>query len=268
MMDQRLFDPVGKCIYCGDSAPPLTREHIIPSGLGGLDFLPEASCTICAKETGRVEQFCLRTMLWPIRNSLGLRSKYRHKDRPERFPVDIVTTGGPKTVDIEPADHPVSLAMPLLDLPGILNGRPSSDRVEFRLWIWVDENAIKASKALGGIGFVGRPFEFGRFARLLAKIAHAKAVAELGVDGFAPLLPNLVLGNAKAPSRFVGCYSGEPIAAESNVVHRLHLEWLTVDKTTYVNANIRLFAQLGTPTYLVVVGTLPAATASATDNAQ
>ncbi len=29
------FKPVGKCIYCGTKQPPLTREHVVPYGLGG-----------------------------------------------------------------------------------------------------------------------------------------------------------------------------------------------------------------------------------------
>jgi len=30
-----LFSDIGACIYCGDKALPLSREHVLPRGLGG-----------------------------------------------------------------------------------------------------------------------------------------------------------------------------------------------------------------------------------------
>jgi len=32
---QNLHLNIGKCIYCDNTMPPLTREHILPRGLGG-----------------------------------------------------------------------------------------------------------------------------------------------------------------------------------------------------------------------------------------
>ena len=62
------FD-VGECIYCGDTKPPLTREHILPRGLGGelspvalhqALVLRQASCSRCqlrhAKDRATVSQ--------------------------------------------------------------------------------------------------------------------------------------------------------------------------------------------------------------------
>ena len=39
---QRLivYQPVGRCIYCGSTEPPLGKEHIIPYGLGGPFIFP------------------------------------------------------------------------------------------------------------------------------------------------------------------------------------------------------------------------------------
>ncbi len=47
-----VFDPVGRCIYCGRGPDAkLTKEHIIPYGLNGHLILPAASCEICAAKT-------------------------------------------------------------------------------------------------------------------------------------------------------------------------------------------------------------------------
>ena len=47
------YPPAGRCIYCGTSHPPLTREHIIPFSFGGNLIFPEASCKPCARIINR-----------------------------------------------------------------------------------------------------------------------------------------------------------------------------------------------------------------------
>lgn len=246
--------PTDQCIYCG-SVERLTKEHIVPSGLGGTDFLPKASCPECAKKTGSDEQYCLRTMFWGIRKHLGLQSAHKHKDQPQEFIVKIISKGvSVKDVSVPPVDEPLLFTMGIFDPPGILLGRKPSRDIDMAMWMFTTESLQEEFRALDGIGFVTRPFHPLRFSRMLAKIAHAKAVAELGLHGFKPHLPDLILGKSETAQHWVGCYSGEPIGAEEKVLHRLHLEWHEFNGRTYVTANIRLFAQLGAPTYWVVVG--------------
>src|ERR1700681_3245115 len=77
---------VGVCIYCGDTTPPLTREHILPRGLGGnvaphgqtqALVLQKATCEQCRLITSRLEEECLRPMMNYARARLGLKRKDR-----------------------------------------------------------------------------------------------------------------------------------------------------------------------------------------------
>src|SRR4051794_33678678 len=80
---------IGQCIYCGNTKPPLTREHVLPRGLGGFKspngyrsalVLQNASCEPCRKATQQIENDCLVNMLPHIRGRLG----WWRKDRSAR----------------------------------------------------------------------------------------------------------------------------------------------------------------------------------------
>ncbi|WP_080744877.1 HNH endonuclease [Cupriavidus necator] len=70
--------PPGRCIYC-DAPENLTREHIIPAGLGGNWVLPEASCRRCAAKTSAAELHVMRVMLGDFRATAGVGSSRRKK---------------------------------------------------------------------------------------------------------------------------------------------------------------------------------------------
>lgn len=68
MVNEFPFLNVGACIYCGDKTPPLSREHVLPRGLGGGSapdgysgalVLQNASCEICRRVTQKIEEQCL-----------------------------------------------------------------------------------------------------------------------------------------------------------------------------------------------------------------
>jgi HNH endonuclease len=84
MNRRRTYDPVGYCIYCGASGPEddLSKEHIIPKGLGGALVLGKSSCFRCRKRTGAVEEHVLRIMFGNVRAQLGVKTR-----RPEKRPT-------------------------------------------------------------------------------------------------------------------------------------------------------------------------------------
>ena len=85
--------------------------------------------------------------------------------------------------------------------------------------------------------------------RVLAKIAHSYAVAELGLGGFTPLLREFIRGEGGDRFRYVGgeFKPGAPGAG----LHEIGFEQ---GVTGYLVVRIRLFASLGAPVYRVVVG--------------
>lgn len=62
---------IGKCIYCG-STDNLTREHVVPRGLGGPWLLLKASCKKCARITSDFEGGVLGGILYSGAYEVGL----------------------------------------------------------------------------------------------------------------------------------------------------------------------------------------------------
>lgn len=90
----------------------------------------------------------------------------------------------------------------------------------------------------------------GLWCRLIAKIAHAAAVAELGFDGFKPFLPPAILGDDKHVSHLVGQAKKKHTKVFSAPYHiELHIE------SGYIIARVHLFAHLGQAPMEAIVGT-------------
>jgi hypothetical protein len=91
--------------------------------------------------------------------------------------------------------------------------------------------------------------------RMLAKIGHAFAVAELGLDKFSPLLSKLIQTNDDpAAMRFVGGDKTASRTEKPSTLHRLTLGFQKISGKVFVVARIRLFASYGSPIYSVIVG--------------
>jgi hypothetical protein len=94
--------------------------------------------------------------------------------------------------------------------------------------------------------------------RILAKIAHGYAVAELGSDGFLPMLPDLILGrDLSLCTHLVGQYSEAWPIPEPPPVAMIDMRRAEVNGLAYVAVILRLLAELGpeTPAYAVIAGT-------------
>lgn len=140
------YKPVGRCIYCGASGGKLTREHIIPFGLGGSWVLPDASCKVCAAITAKVEQFCLRPMLGRFRIQMKLPTR-RPGERPDALPLEIVRADG--SLDSKPLpieEHPITCIGFDWAAPRLLGGKPPKNTFEGRLIVrYAEPIAISSS---------------------------------------------------------------------------------------------------------------------------
>jgi hypothetical protein len=96
-----------------------------------------------------------------------------------------------------------------------------------------------------------RPYEFARF---IAKVGHAYAVAELGVSAFSHGVTDLILGKDRNIFyRVGGLFELQPIRGESN--HWFDLEFKSINsRAVHVVVGIRMFAMIEGPYYHVVVG--------------
>ena len=277
-LDQnKFYEPVGCCIYCG--APghtvKLGKEHIIPAGLGGRLILPEASCPRCSHITGAtIERQCLRRMLGSLRLRLGLSGRRKKKERPETLPAIMMVDDRWYAVDA-PLDKRVgAIHMFAFHEPGILSGlTPIESHLRLVPAIWCNFAMDPASARQWALAKNSKARRYGSvssfnpvlFQRMLAKIGHSFAVAEMGIGAFIPLLPKAIIDEEPWQSNhLVGGYPDEvPPSSYTNEIGLRHRT--SVDGRPFIVVQIRLFGNLGAPVYYVVVGLPVLASSTAFD---
>lgn len=260
-MADEVLGKIGRCIYCGTTMQPLSREHIIPFGLSGKWVLEEASCQRCADITSAVEMYVLRTQLLRPRAGLALQTR-RKRERPNRFPLEFVRHNQIEIQELSMSEQPIFMLLPLYDWPEIVAADWRHDSVSIGGIGLVGTDYIQvAGRPLGefsewlvtqGISKVTfrQKFKADVFARMIAKIAYGFAVVHVGLENIehAYVLP-AILGEANDTGRWVGCdLEAHPIVED--LVHRVDLQIVDGD----ILVRVKLFAQFGTQEYLVAVG--------------
>jgi hypothetical protein len=190
---------VEKCIYCG-STDQLSDEHIMPQSMGGRVILPKASCEVCRRKTEKFERVVARTMYWPLRLKIGIKGKRHHK-RPTHWLAEIDDVEGEKVERRALPVQEIPTAYIVAEMPpaGMFTGEPPSDGSP-AMQIHMKGNKAELARMAESLG-VGRweltqNFHWGAFSLMLAKIAHAWAAAQVGVDTFEHLLAPLIRGEA------------------------------------------------------------------------
>ncbi|MBY0281329.1 MAG: HNH endonuclease [Alphaproteobacteria bacterium] len=251
--EHKLYAPVGKCVYCQKEKPitELTDEHIIPYGLGGRLVLPKASCSRCQSATKKFEDHCLSRKFGNNRFYMGIGSR-SGKTR-TTVPIEIVNK---KAKEIALDDLPAVLLMFHFQwIPGILLGETPTTEFAGKICVRpLRDNFNDCINKLNGKLNLTKGFKALPFGKMLAKIAHSYAVAELGIDGFKPLLNSLIQGAGPLyPAQFIGGnLIKEPVGKE---LHELSIGYSN-DKNgrKFVEVRIHLFASYDMPVHYVVVG--------------
>jgi hypothetical protein len=258
------YPPVGHCIYCGVYTDKLTKEHIIPHGLAGDSLiLPKSSCRGCADKTRDWETACLRHLWWPFRTRIGAPSSGRQQ--PDSFIVrktKIRQVGPDGVLDVEkhvevkvgPMDFPLVFMAYRLPPPGILIGRNPDVDINYEVVCQISEEEFRRFAPGDKDGFLIAPMNPEAYVRMLAKIAHAYAVAELGQSSFRPSLREFIRGEPMAALKWIGGDTVSPKAEQ-----RLHdIRWYVhfANDLNYLVVSLRLFAFVGSPQYHIVVGEL------------
>jgi HNH endonuclease len=255
---RQVFPPVNRCIYCDASNVELTDEHIIPFSLGGIMELPKSSCKPCAKITHAFEYTCARQIFGKFRIRHNIKTR-RKKERPTHLTALATdSTGNPKEVILRAADYPTELFLYKFKIAKALIGMPPSANIPLEwepIGIGSHDEMVAFEKRHGG-AFTARvvmqPIEFGR---LLAKIAHSYAVAELGLNSFFPLTLDVILGRTDDISYVVGgSYEIAPRVPDAGHLTSIEYRVDPYMKKSLIIVNIRLFASIHTPSYHVVVG--------------
>jgi len=245
----------GKCIYCASpryrekDERKLGDEHVVAESLGGTLVLEQAACEACERIINEFEQPILKTVLYAPRVHLGVRRKKRKRSE-ETIKLQGNVNGKDIDVFLPLKRAPVLLFFVKLGPPGILVGRPAHISDVAGAWA----KHLAGPLVPPGFKSLASPvLDTFKFSRFLAKIAHCFAVEQLG-ENFAPLLLD-VIRQPVADQRYdlVGGEREDSPATDN--LHELRLEWHRYGSAVYATVRIRLFANLGAPTYWVVVGT-------------
>ncbi len=265
MLRAHRYPEVNRCIYCGECVVEggLTDEHIVPHSIGGALVLPKASCRECAKVTAAVEGSFAGQALRPVRRQF----KFPHKSRgraarqareAERFPIRM----NGRTYALEASLVPPLLMSFVYEPPSALWGGTTDGPIVGRV-IMRDLPGFHRKSA--DLEKRSRNRKFGYLvresaavtARVLAKIAHTYAIAELGTDAFRPcLLPFL----SDAEGTGIGTYVGSAIPnVEGDFpigqdLHNVSIDDADLGRRRLVVVRVQLWACFGFPVHLVVVG--------------
>jgi hypothetical protein len=225
------FDPVGTCIYCGATHPvPLTKEHILPQGLGGGLILPESSCETCRRITQDIETTCLRHMsLLTYRLKAGL-VQHLHE-----IPSHV-------------KERPHFLLLPIAkDPPGILDGRQVGLPMRYDLRLAANTHPA-----------ITPTIDLVQYFRMIAKIAHGFAVARAGIDAFEHHLPHIIIRSlAPVIPYLIGRSNSEIPVRPDALSHQLGLGLEPNGQGGYlVSVRVCLFAFNKGPAYDVIAGPL------------
>jgi hypothetical protein len=228
--------------------------------LGGRLVLPEASCRSCEQITSQVELDWLRSTFYAARVQKGFGKK--KKRVPRTLPLEVTIKGKSiiKAIPIE--KYPALVVTLLFDTPEVLlDIKPVEKLLTGGVAAGILPtfgDLMKEYLAQGSVTF--KPPRSSatstQLGRLLAKIAHAYAVAELGLDGFSPVLLPIILGSdVKYLAHYVG--GSREIPQRLPVHYSLNLSSVrSLGGTTFLLVSVRIFSDIqGIPMYKVVVGT-------------
>jgi hypothetical protein len=155
--------------------------------------------------------------------------------------------------DVPLENYPLLMTFPRFDLPGIVRGAEPTDSVSIRDVFMFIPNLpnVESGTIEAGTTFEPQMVPLGDFMRLLAKVAHGAAVAELGMNSFDPILTDLILGRSNYFGHYIGNkWWSSARTGMSKPLHRIRLEirrgWLV--------GFVQLFANYHAPWYYVVVG--------------
>lgn len=186
----------------------------------------------------------------------GLPSRSGHRKVPKVIALDVVRDGETFTEEFDTEETPALLSFPIFGLPRYV--APETEDLRMRL-----EGVITASFGKDPEEFLKRTgattvfFPEGKtspvqFARMVAKIAYGSAWLTNVLErvGDTSALVESFLNRPDTLGKFVGTLP-PPYVSYSDVLHRFVAK---SNDQELIYAEIQLFAEIGAPTYIVVLG--------------
>jgi hypothetical protein len=171
---------------------------------------------------------------------------------------------GTETRHIDCRDAPPFLGLSEFPPPGILQNRAPAPLTDFSFGLGIP---TKLSSVQSGCtapatraGACPSIFKADVFGRLIARIAHATAVAQFGLNSFNPYLPDIILGADTNIGFLIGGAAPSteptqlPAGKQTFMAHELSMRVVVPAENKFILAStVRLFAFTGSPTYWAII---------------
>jgi hypothetical protein len=156
---------------------------------------------------------------------------------------------------VDPADFPFIFTTYKFDSPGLIAGRDPDANVQYQIVCRVIEEEVRKYMPNDKDGIRIAAGNVDSFSRMLCKIAHSYAIAELGFGSFLPKLTRFIRGK---PLRHGWQWIGGDAEAPHATLHLHDIQWSTptINGVVYVMVSLRLFSFMGSPRYHIIVGEL------------
>ncbi len=225
-------------------------------------MLAKATCAECAGTTGRLELVVLRGPMRAVRVLRKLKSQSKHEGAPKSYGLKITRGGKEETVELPLSEYPLLLHFPIFSPPAHLSpeGYEHGIRLEGTASILFGPRPEEVAMRLGAgkmsLISTDRPVEF---ARMIAKIAYAYAVAEQQIDPrrWQPEVVLSIIGKRDEIGRWVGTLQ-DPIRKHPGLLHRIALR--EDRERNLLIGEVQLFADSETPSYGVIFNRPPQGT--------
>lgn len=253
------FTTIGHCIYCDSTEPPLTREHVLPRGLGGhlaptghndAFILQKAVCDRCREIIHKYETAYMDQTLALARARMGMSRSSRRKGT---LRVPIRRQGSAYGFeDVQPDQLDSFLVVPHFREAKILTLQRGGTPVDQPTDVWIGDKRQRDSYDLDpNLVDYSIPCDFIGFSRMLCKIAHGILVAHLGPKGFKPLVLEAILSSDIDMNFYVGGDAPNDRSGSTMVpIHNLKFE----QRDGFWIVDVHLFSRWGGPLNYVVAG--------------
>lgn len=258
---------IGKCIYCGTTSLPLTKEHVVPYGLGADTIvLKKACCEKCRRITSKCERNPIHDNWEEVRGALDFPSRKR-KLADKMFSLNVELEDGSKaTIELKGKETLGLLQFLLYKPPAFFapNGYVSGVVVMGAKLIGfgVDIDNFKKKHNIKGFTLTtvlrGNDFE-----KMIIKMAYGLVIAYWGFDCFDEryVLPT-ILGEKDNVGYWMGCnHDGRivPLIGKQDGAFAISLSYIqSASGKRDIIVGIKFFPASEAPEYMVVVGNLRA----------
>ncbi len=252
---------IGKCIYCG-SKEDLRVEHALPESLNGDLLLESASCRNCEVITGKFEARYTRDTLKPFRDYWGFKSKRRNKKRLQSFPMKLLHEDQVINVNVSKEDYMPVIPLWELGHPERFASLPHFKGLNFgeaKLVVFTTKSEEELINTIEKFNVdelaVEFPLYIGDFLRMIAKIAYCFALAKYGLNCIVEnYVLDGILGKSSDLFRWVGNEGKQLLFEEGKQIKANHVVSAGLAPDGTIGVKIKLFKDMQTPEYLVIVG--------------